>query len=539
MERLPGLLHWRYVLSLIAIAILVSAGHFVTQHSLRQQLSDARVVNLAGRQRMLSQRLAKAALMQPSSAQRKVLAADLHEFRRIHRGLQVGDADRGLPPSQSPQIAGLFATLEPDFQGTVAPLEAMLERDAQAPMSISGPQRQALVDTILRHEAKFLTTMDKIVFRFDEEARARVARTQQIEVVLLLLALAILLFEALFIFRPIVHQLQDALSGLVRTRNALARTEAEQQAMLQALPDGLARLTADGHLIVLRASGPGLFGIAMRTGEPQKLDALPDSVVSAFARCRKELRDPAVDVSQQVLLRPEARDLTFELRAVRAQGIGHLVTVRDITKQRRLEAEVLEATERARTSVGRELHDGLCQHLAGVALLARARARDPETNELAQLLDDGVAQARELALGLYPATLANLGLTGALEEVVRHVETVSELSCSETLPDHPISVSEDTALQLFRIAQEAAANVVKHANARHLWVRLHEDEERLELKIEDDGIGLPLQPDRRSGLGLDTMAYRARLINGDLSIVTRPSGGTMVRCRITRSEHMG
>ena len=534
-QRLSRQLTSRYVASLGALAVLTAAAHFTIHLSLVQLVSDGRVVNLAGRQRMLSQRIAKTVATGPTAAARAELAESIGEFVRVHRGLQTGDPTLGLPGGNSGTVAAAFAELEPSFQKLVAVTTELLKGPP------SPAQWSAAAQAIRPHEAAFLTTMDRIVFQLDAEARRGVVYVERLQTAFMFVILLVLFLEAVLVFRPSVVGMHDSVDSLIRVRNALARTEAEQQATLQAIPDGLARMGHDGHLFLLKTSHGGFFGQSATPGTMVDPAALPPPIGAVLASCQAEVRRSRSVSTRQIFIPGAEGEMAFEVRMAPSQGTANVMIVRDITEQRRLEAEVLDATERERTRVGQELHDGLCQHLAGLALLARTHSHVPDHDEFVRLLDDGVTQARELARGLYPATLANLGLEGALGEVVRHVETVSDVHCELTVPEQPIELSNDTALQLFRIAQEAAANAVKHANARNLWIRLQIRDDWLDLEVEDDGRGLPRQGDRGAGLGLDTMAYRARLTNGDFSIATAESEGVVVRCRIPhmRREYTG
>ena len=436
----------RYVLSLAAVAVMAIAGQVLIQSSLQQQGSDARVINLAGRQRMFSQRLAKAAQWPPSPEQRAQLATSLKNLERAHAGLQRGDAQLGLPGLNSVTVQALFADLTPHFEGLTRAVRRLLESPA------SEEQRQSALALIHQHEGPFLQIMDVIAFRLDDEARQRVSHVERIEAALLLLTLAVLLFEALFIFRPSVEALERSLTSLIRTRDHLARIEADLQATVQAIPDGLARLTGDGRLQILKAlSGPGPLGRATPAGSTVNTHELPEPVAVAMSACRTEARASNVLSSRRVIVDRGTTENAYEIRVAPSHGMGNVVMLRDVTEQRRLEAEVLEANEKVQGRVGRELHDGLCQHLAGLALMARARSPDPSTDEFVRLLDEGVLEARQLAMGLYPATLANLGLSGALEEIIHHIETVSDLVCELEIPSEPVQLSDENALQVYRI----------------------------------------------------------------------------------------
>ena len=520
----------RYILSLAAVAILTVLGQVIIQTSLSQQESDSRVINLAGRQRMLSQRLAKAALRPPSPERDKELHTSMSSLDQVHRGLLFGDAELGLPGVVSPLVRRHFAALQPHLEG----LQTAITKLLNAP---EAGDSSAIQSEIRKYERTFINGMDAIVFALDHEARSRVSRLERLELALLALTLLVLFLEARFVFRPAVHRMFEAVSALLRARDALARAEAEQQATLSALPDGLARMAGDGRLSLLKPIRFSLFGGTHPAGTMITPDNQPAQLKAALSACSETIRQTGTPVAQQVVVPRDDPKSAYELRVARAQGTGHIVMIRDITKQRRLESEVLDATERTQAQVGRELHDGLCQHLAGIALLARAKWKDGDQTELVQLIEDALVQARELALGLYPSTLSNLGLNGALEELARHVETVSNLHCIIDFPNTDLDIPDDIALQLYRIAQEATANAIKHSEADLVTLRLVGKSDSLTLEVEDNGQGIENSQPGRKGLGLDTMEYRARLLNGDLSIVTSPSGGTLVRCRIETPDH--
>ena len=516
----------RYVLSLGAVAVLAVAGRVVVQHSLNQQDSDARVINLAGRQRMLCQRLAKAALWPSSPEQRASLAGSLKALTRVHNGLQKGDPQLGLPPLSSPAVIAYFTELSPYFDGLSEGVRRLLEPslDAEA-LSLARAQ-------VHLHEKRFLETMDEIVFRFDAEAGRRVEQLKQIETALLLLTLMVLLFEAMFVFRPSVTTLEGSLTSLIRTRDDLARIESDLQATMRAIPDGVARLMSDGRLKLLKPMDDGPLALDARVGSVLNLDSLPAALGTALAESQSEARLSNALSSRRAVVDADKETSAYEVRVAPSLGTGNVAMIRDITEQRQLEAEVLDANERAQSRVGRDLHDGLCQKLAGLALLARTRADDPDRDEFVRLLDEGVQEARQLALGLSPTTLTNLGLSGALEEVIRQIETISDIDCSLVIPDESIELSEESALQVYRIAQEAAANAAKHAGATRLWIRLLKTDGGICLEVQDNGRGIPPPERRTPGLGLDTMSYRARILNGDLSVMIANSGGTIVRSRI-------
>jgi len=216
--------------------------------------------------------------------------------------------------------------------------------------------------------------------------------------------------------------------------------------------------------------------------------------------------------------------------------------VRDVTERRRLELEILKVASEEQRRIGQDLHDGLCQQLTGVAfalevlgqkLAARAAPETASIRKIAELVDQSISQSRELARGLQPVTLDAAGLVLALQEFATKTETLFHISCL-FMYNQPILVHDNTvATHLYRITQEAVANAIKHGKAKTIVIELSSDGETLHLSITDDGLGLRGPRRDTQGMGLQTMSYRARVINGTLDVRPGKHGGTIVLCSMS------
>lgn len=219
-----------------------------------------------------------------------------------------------------------------------------------------------------------------------------------------------------------------------------------------------------------------------------------------------------------------------------------IITTAESADRQRLQREVLDMRERERRRIGRDLHDSLGQQMVGLSMLVRNLARRlrehdgdlAETAERAvEIIDEMLQQTRDLARGLYPVELEAKGLVQALRALVSQTSertgVRAELRVNEAQPIH---FDVERAAQLFRIAQEALSNAVRHAGAHSILVRLHCDDQRFELSVIDDGSGLPDGSERGDGMGLRMMAERASVIGGMLTIGSEGGRGTSVRCVI-------
>jgi len=221
-------------------------------------------------------------------------------------------------------------------------------------------------------------------------------------------------------------------------------------------------------------------------------------------------------------------------------------TARDITRQKWLEREILKIADREKEHLGRELHDGLCQSLSGIAALSTTLSRrlvansestaSAEAAEIANLLNETIGQARDLARGLSPIGLNEAPLADTLETLALNVGHLFRVSCTLEC-DKPFSrLHHGAEAHLFRIAQEAVSNSITHGRADRIEISLTCNDGKGLLSVRDNGIGLPEGASNRDGIGLHTMDYRARLIGGSLKVQRRTQRGTTVTCAFPLPE---
>lgn len=220
----------------------------------------------------------------------------------------------------------------------------------------------------------------------------------------------------------------------------------------------------------------------------------------------------------------------------------------EIAERERLEKSILEISERERRSIGHDLHDGLSQHLTGTAitgqLLAdrlqeRAAEETDDARKVVNLVKSAIAQTRDMAKGLLLADIDSEGLHSALSEFCATTTEQFRVSCTFVNEEPTLSLPSGNGVssQLFRIAQEAVRNAVRHGDAKHIQVSLHTANGGLTLVVQDDGCGLPPVSRRGAGLGLRIMAHRAQMIGAIFNIERSPTRGTMVQCSLSRYLH--
>ncbi|MFO1475386.1 MAG: response regulator [Verrucomicrobiota bacterium] len=226
----------------------------------------------------------------------------------------------------------------------------------------------------------------------------------------------------------------------------------------------------------------------------------------------------------------------------RSGRISHwLVILRDITDRKRLEKEILEISDREQRRLGQDLHDGLCQQLAGIELMsqvlelksaARSKADAARAADIARHVRDAIAQTRLLARGLSPVALESEGLMSALQELALNTSALFRVDCRFDCPKPVLLDDPGVATHLFRIAQEAVSNAIKHGKASRIHVQLESRAARIVVSISDNGRGLPDPLPPASGMGLRIMRSRAGMIGGTLATENRPEGGAQVICSV-------
>jgi len=214
--------------------------------------------------------------------------------------------------------------------------------------------------------------------------------------------------------------------------------------------------------------------------------------------------------------------------------------VRDISERRELEQAVATAGEQERSRIARELHDGLGQQLGGLLFLMNGLHRDlrdanvPQAETAGQLgkeLGTALTQARNLAHELYSVSPTPEGLFEALQNLAERVATERGIACGFVSEPTVLINNPTVSSHLYRLAQEAVHNALKHSGATRIDIELTRRPDAVDLKVRDNGIGFSPQAGSR-GLGLRTMEQRARLIGARLTVQTRPAGGVEVICSV-------
>jgi PAS domain S-box-containing protein len=342
------------------------------------------------------------------------------------------------------------------------------------------------------------------------------------------------------------------LTQLVRRR----RAEQWFRQVVETAPTGMLMVGRDGTIVMANAKVEELFGYRRDElhGRPAGL-LVPEYTWRQHPTASEQPISPRQNLFGR---RKDGNEFPVEIGLsplLIARGHFVLASIIDLTARRQgedrlresqrelqlLTGRLLEAQEVERRRIARELHDDLNQGLALLSvemdLLADSGPDSPIANsdrlrELSAQIKVMSSAVHDLSHQLHPSKLEQLGLVGAVRGLCRELSQRHGLDVKFTHYPEPGAMSQDAALCLYRIVQEALQNVVKHSGSRHAAVELRGTPDAICLRVVDDGIGFDLDSVDKGGLGLVSMRERLYLVGGEIVIDARPAGGTRINVRI-------
>jgi len=337
------------------------------------------------------------------------------------------------------------------------------------------------------------------------------------------------------------QELKDEIRGRRMAEQARNESRMRYYLLMEAAPDPIVNYDMKGRVIYINPAFTRVFGWFLEECKGRKMDHFVPEV--SWPETKVMIHKVRVG---QGIFNVETRRLTKDGRvvdvsisgasALDAQGklAGSIIILRDITRSKNLEKQVMQAGDRERMNIGQELHDDLCPHLIGISGLTAViredlKSRNDPAAELAWkmgvLMEDAVEKTRQLARGLCPVHLVSHGFQSALEEIAAQFAYYPGIRF-ECRMDEGVDIMEDScAIHLYHIAREAVNNAVKHSNCDRIKIALIRDaaDGLIHLTVTDNGTGIDPDPLGR-GIGLQIMAYRAKIIDAQFNIDTGPKG---------------
>lgn len=580
-----------YLLALSIIALSIIIGQFLVQRHLREQESDAHVVNMAGRQRMLSQKISKLALQinTVSGSKERLnlldeLASANGEWAKNNTNLRYGNEALAIPISESKDINKLFFENQPIFDSIYfASTRICLQLKTKHKESY--PLLQNDIQTVLRHEPTFLQHMDSIVYSFEKLAAGKIVRLKRTEYVLFGTSLFIILLEILLIFIPTTRRVNETLVKLIKSERDAQQMSREIGALYSSLEESYERISgitlpvAPPRLIAKSDKGGNLYYISEHYLRNFNLEDLKQNTIANLFGLTGEAAD---DFNEQLIdvvsnLKNWRKELAYSdkygekrhmdvhivpiynqeneidiLQVFAADLTPRRLAEQDMYKKDRAEIErkvneqkfrsilVLEGQEEERKRIAMNIHDGIGQMLTSLKFqtasidLSRIKEAERKLIELNKLIKDIIQEVRIVTFNLKPPVLSDYGLVAGLKNLVQEIDKLSDNRLIfENVTDFQQRLPPKVENNIYRIVQEAVNNAIKYAHSPTVTVSLEHRIDELILTVEDAGVGFESKSTdlfhADYGHGFLNMQERATYINGKLLIESKPGLGTIIK----------
>ncbi|WP_281298666.1 ATP-binding protein [Flavobacterium limnophilum] len=580
-----------YIFALLTIAITVLLSQLLIQHNLHSQLSDSRIINISGKQRMVSQKLTKEILIlnfiaDPTNNKKEIDQANeiiqLWKFNQY--ALENGNDSLGFPKQKSKALSDLFVAIKPNFDNILNAATAFLENKK---LGIKEKENQELVQIILKNAAVFLEKMNDIVGQYDKEALEKVTLQSKTEYGILLFTMLVLLLEFVFIFKPTNKKVEKLISKLLVSEKKALKLAHDTEVISEAKENSVKELKSlnyamENTLLYCRVAPDGSL---IHIGEKFAKLLLYNPFLSdkTFSQVLTPIEKEQVAIDRIITQRQKSGwqgelnitnrngdliwlDMSMVPVTIKKEESELLIICFDITERKKAEEEVerlnnenvadkinqqkvisskiVENQENEQNRIAKEIHDGIGQMLTGLKFsLESINLDDKEKSAqkieyLKKLALDIIKGVRTATFNLMPPELSDHGIVSSLSKLTQEL---SKLTGKNILFYNKSNFDQrlDSLIEIniYRLTQEAINNAIKYADSTHIIVQLSHSNNILSITIDDNGKGFDIaeaekKRNSESGMGLLFMKERIQYINGRVFINSIPGEGTRITFNI-------
>jgi signal transduction histidine kinase len=582
-----------YVIALSTIALSVIISQILVRKHLETQQSDSTVINIAGRQRMLSQKLTKEVVSLSVSSDKKdreILQKNIKETLYLwnfsHNSLQKGNDSLGLPKENSDHITREYNTLNPVFNTILKASNSIVEK-LEKDLLISVDELTSDIKKITNNEGEFLLIMDRIVNQYDLEANKKVVWLRKLEFLLMTFTLLILLGEFLFIFWPTAKSVKATLSELLSAEKKAKKMafEADElsiskeksikelRALSHAMDETLlfARISTNGNLIHFGNKFSRLFKLSnfkqdilfwnvlsineteqlliedlifqhKKTGWQGEVKSTTKQGEVVWLEMSIIPYNPSEDKSELLIIASEITDrkaAQLEIERLTKDSFEE-----KMSQQKIISSKIIENQEKEQNRIAKDVHDGIGQMLTGLKYnlesinIADIDKTAIKIEHLKELTTNIIKGVRTATFNLTPPELSDHGIVPAITKLTQEL---GRLTGKEIVffnkTDFNIRLDSLTEINIYRIVQEAINNAIKYADSSHILVSLSHSKSMLSLVIDDDGKGFEPSKVKKvkngdGGMGMTFMKERIKYIDGRLFLNSELGKGTRVTLNI-------
>ena len=582
-----------YIIALSTIALSVIISQILVRNHLDTQKSDSTVINIAGRQRMLSQKLTKEIVSLTVSfdeSNRTILKKNIKEtlflWNLSHNSLQKGNDSLGLPKKNSRKIKQQFTAINPVFDTIQKASKSIVKKLEINPLT-SINELSSDIKKITNNEGEFLFIMDKIVNQYDLEADEKVVWLRKLEFSLMVLTLLILLGEFVFIFWPTAKSVKATLSDLLSAEKkakkmafdadelSLSKEKSikELRVLSRAMDETLlfARISSDGNLIHIGNKFSRLFKVSKLKQDilfwnflssNKKEQSLIEDLIKKYKKTgwQGEVKTtikyniaiwlemaiipyrPTEDKSELLIIASEITERKFAQLEV--EILNKASFDEKISQQKIISSKIIENQEKEQNRIAKDVHDGIGQMLTGLKYnLESININDIEKTaskieHLKALTTNIIKGVRTATFNLTPPELSDHGIVPAISKLTLELGKLTGKKIQFfNKTDFNLRLDSLVEINVYRITQEAINNAIKYADSSHILVSLSHSKNILSMVIDDDGKGFEPSKVKKvkngdGGMGMTFMKERIKYIDGRLFLNSELGKGTRVTLNI-------